>query len=214
MIKRTLRIALILATVFANHPAIGFAAAPSAGAEQSGGLGHDAHGPHFELMSIDGFAALWSIVVFLAVLIVLRVVAWKPIANVLAEREKFIAESLASAKHDRDEAKMMLERYSAQIQKAKEDATAIVEEGRRDADVLKRKIEEQARSEAAGMIDRAKREIEIARDTAIKELYTLSTRLATDAASRIIRRELQISPADQERLISESIEQLGSINRN
>ncbi len=40
------------------------------------------------------------------------------------------------------------------------------------------------------MIERAKREIQIATETATKELYLLSARLATDMAARIVGREL------------------------
>ena len=57
------------------------------------------------------------------------------------------------------------------------------------------------------MVERARREIGLATDTAVKELYTLGAKLATDAASRIISKEL--SPHDHERLIAESIEELG-----
>ena len=45
------------------------------------------------------------------------------------------------------------------------------------------------------------REIQIATDTAVKDLYDLSGKLATDIASRIIRKEL--NAAEHERLISE-----------
>ncbi|HSF44061.1 MAG TPA: ATP synthase F0 subunit B, partial [Thermoanaerobaculia bacterium] len=82
----------------------------------------------------------------------------------------------------------------------------IVEEGRRDADAVKRRIEEDAKREADKAIERAKREIQIATDTATKELYTLSARLATDLAAKVIGREL--NPRDHERLIAEAIEGL------
>ncbi len=55
-------------------------------------------GPKYELLTIDGMTALWTIVVFLVLLTVLRRAAWKPIQKVLTEREKFIADSLEQAK--------------------------------------------------------------------------------------------------------------------
>ncbi len=84
-----------------------------------------------------------------------------------------------------------------------------MDEGRRDAEVVKRRIEEEARHEADRTVERAKREIQIATDTATKELYTLSARLATDMAARVIRKEL--TPQDHERLIAESIAELGAV---
>ena len=86
------------------------------------------------------------------------------------------------------------------------------EEGRRDAEVLHRKIEAGARREAEEMLARAKREIGVATDTAVKHLYTLSADLATNVASRIIRKE--IDAKEHERLIAESIEELQAVGGN
>ncbi|NOX57840.1 MAG: hypothetical protein GXP29_03160, partial [Planctomycetes bacterium] len=53
-----------------------------------------------------------------------------------------------------------------------------------------------------------KREIGIARDSAVRDLYELGARLATDAAGKIVGREL--SPSDHERLIRESIDEISA----
>ena len=53
------------------------------------------------------------------------------------------------------------------------------------------------------MLERARREIGIAKETAVQELYQQATRLSVAAASRILDRE--IGPKDHERLIAESI---------
>lgn len=150
--------------------------------------------------------ALWTMVVFVIVLLVLGKFAWGPILSALQKREDFIRESLTKAKIDRDEAQRILQEYSDRINTARSEATAIVEEGRRDADVLRRKIEETAKAEAQAMIERSKREIGIATDTAVKELYTLSAKMATQMASKIIRKEL--NDQEHERMISESIDEI------
>lgn len=155
---------------------------------------------------------LWSLLTFLAVLVVLGKFAWGPILGALKKREDFIRDSLEQAKKDRDEAELRLKEYAEKLEAARGEATEIVEEGRRDADVVKRKIEEDARGEAAAMLERAKREITIAKDTAVKDLYGLSAKLATEVASRMIRREL--NAAEHERLIAESIEELQAVDGN
>lgn len=153
--------------------------------------------------------ALWTMVIFVIVLVVLGKFAWGPILSALQKREDFIRESLQKAKRDRDEAQRVLKEYSDRINTARAEATAIVEEGRRDADVLRRKIEDTAKSEAQAMVERAKREIGIASDTAVKQLYTLSAKLATDMASKIIRKELNAK--EHERLVSEAIDDLEKV---
>ena len=150
-------------------------------------------------------------VVFVIVLVVLGKFAWGPGLGALQKREDFIRESLEKAKHDREEAQRVLKEYSDRINASRSEASAIVEEGRRDADVLRRKIEETAKSEAQAMVERAKREIGIASDTAVKELYGLSAKLATELASKIIRKEL--NPKEHERLVSEAIDDLEKVGK-
>lgn len=152
---------------------------------------------------------VWTLVIFGLVVIVLRAFAWRPLLDNLKKREDFIRESLEKAKGDREAAEARLAEYEARLTEARAEATAIVAEGRRDAEVLHRRIEEEARAEAKSMLERAKREIKIAHESAVKELYTLSGELATEIAARIIRRELHAK--DHERLISESIAELGQM---
>lgn len=186
--------------------------AASHGAETAATGEHDdAHGPKYELLTVDGGTAVWTIVIFLILLVVLRAAAWKPIQKVLVEREKFIADSLAQAKHEREEAKGLLVKYQAQLDQARQDASGIVDEGRRDAEVVRGRIEREAREEAERMLARAKRDIEIARDTAVSDLYKVAASLATDVAGRIIRKEM--SAGDHEALVRESIKELETAGR-
>lgn len=155
---------------------------------------------------------IWTLVVFVAVLVVLGKFAWGPLLGALQERERFIHDSLSKAKNDREAAEARLKEYTDKLDEARAEATAIVEEGRRDAEVVKQRIEDQARAEAGKMVDRAKREIEIAKQTAIKELYTTSAHLATDMAARVVKKEL--GPQDHEQLISEALADLGDVKTN
>ena len=172
-----------------------------------------AEGGHGEGAASNPFAgdignALWTVIIFVLVLVVLGKFAWGPILKNLQARENFIFESLEKAKRDRDEAEARLKQYEERLASARAEASAIVDEGRRDAGVEKRRIEDEARQEADRTLERAKREIQIATDTATKELYTLSARLSTEMATRIVGREL--TAQDHERLIAESIDALNA----
>ena len=146
----------------------------------------------------------WTVLIFALVLAVLGKFAWGPILSTLQSRESFIHEALAKAKHDRDAAEARLREYEERLATARAEATAIVEEGRRDAEAVKHKVEAAAKGEADKMIERARHEIQLATETATRELYQLSAKLATDMASRVIGREL--SAQDHERLIAEAID--------
>jgi F-type H+-transporting ATPase subunit b len=154
----------------------------------------------------------WTLLIFVLVLVVLGKFAWGPILSTLQSRENFIRQALESAKHDREAAEARLKEYEQKLAASRGEATAIVEEGRRDAEVVKRRIEAAAKEEADKMIERAKREIQIATDTATKELYTLSAKLATQLAAQVIGREL--SPQDHQRLISQAIDGIAGAGKN
>ena len=125
---------------------------------------------------------------------------------------EYIFQSLEQAKQEREAAQATHREYVEQLQTAQTQASAIVEEGRRDALVLRGKIEEQAKANADAALERAKREIALATDNAVKELYTLSATLATEVASRVIEKE--IDAGTHERLIAESIEEIGRLHQN
>lgn len=150
--------------------------------------------------------AVWTVVIFLTVIFVLGKFAWGPMLGALQEREKFIRDALEQAKKDREEAQSRLEEYSEKLHEARAEATKIVREGRRDAEVVRRRIEDEAKEETERMLARARREIDIAKQTAVKELFAVSASLVTRAASKIVRQEL--TPGDQDRLINESIAEL------
>jgi len=151
--------------------------------------------------------SFWTLLIFVVVLVVLGKFAWGPILATLQARESFIHDALAKAKSDRDAAEARLREYEERLAQARAEASGIVDEGRRDAVVVKQRIEDDARREAEKMLERARREIQIATETATKELYQVAARLATDMAGKVIGRE--IGPQDHERLIAESLEGLG-----
>lgn len=184
---------------------------PPAEAPAHAAKGTPAHGDSEEaekpaLLQYDPGAAVWSILVFVLLLLVLRGAAWKPILRVLKEREEFIRKSIADAKHEREQAEQLLAQHRAQLDKAREQAGGIVEEGRRDADVVRQRILAEARQETAEMTARARRDIQLARDAAIKDLFDRTAELSIDVAARVLRKEL--TPADHDRLIRESLTEI------
>ena len=147
-----------------------------------------------------------TLIIFGLVLLILGKFAWGPLLRVLAEREQTIRESLEDAKHERDEAQKLLEQYTERIEKARVEASEIVEAGRRNGEETARRIQVEARAEAAATVERGLREIKLATDGAKKEVYDLAAELAVDVAGRIIRKEL--SPADHKELVAESLERM------
>ncbi|MEP7008979.1 MAG: F0F1 ATP synthase subunit B [Acidobacteriota bacterium] len=176
-------------------------------------LAQEAHeGGSVNPFSGDVGNAIWTVLIFGLVLFVLGKYAWGPILGGLQAREAFIREALEKADRDRKESAAKLQEYVDKINASRAEASAIVEEGKRDADALKARIEQDAKTEAQAIIARGKREIEIATDTAIKDLYARSTQLATEIASGILGREIQAKDHDQ--LVADTIARLSAGRAN
>ena len=156
--------------------------------------------------------AIVTLIIFGIVVYVLGTKAWPPLLAALNEREKSIRSSLENARREREESSKLFAQYQAQLDRARQEATAIVEEGRRDAEVVHRKIQDDARREAEETLARARREIQLATETAIRELYDRTADLAVQVAGGIIRKELKAD--DHRALVQESLERMGQSSRN
>jgi F-type H+-transporting ATPase subunit b len=170
--------------------------------------GHEVNTPFAGTKLLD---AVVAVVIFAVLIILLGRFAWGPLLKALQNRERLIEESLIKARQDRKDAEARLKEYTDRLDHAREEASAIVNEGKRDAEAVKRRIEAQAQAEAEAIIARARREIDIARDDAIKALYEHTAELATIVAGRIIRK--QLTPEDHRALVSEAIEQIQSMSK-
>jgi F-type H+-transporting ATPase subunit b len=172
-------------------------ALPVLGAEEGHGGGDT------NIFNADFGNFLFTLVIFGLVVYILGKTAWRPVLNVLNERERTIRESLETAQREREAAQKLLDEYRQQRDRARQEASAIVDEGRKDADAVRHRIAEETRRETAEQTQRAKREIQLAKDTALKELYDLSAELSVDMAGRVLKK--QLSPEDHRRLVGESL---------
>jgi len=145
-----------------------------------------------DLIDFDPFSAIASIVVFLILLVVLTLTAWKPILKGLQSREQAIQKALDDAAAAHEQAKALIADYEGRIENARREAQAIFEEARRDADSIRRQIETDARAQADQVVERAKREISQLEDKAWESLMRDAAQIAVEAARAIIEREVNI----------------------
>ena len=147
--------------------------------------------------------AIWTLVIFAIVVIVLGKFAWGPVLGLLQQREEFIQRSLSEAKRDRDEAEARLKDYAARLQSAQAEAAAIIEQARRDADRLREDLRQRARAEADTLIANAQRQIQLETTRAVQQLRHEAVDLSVEIASKLLQRN--ISKEDNERLIDEAL---------
>ena len=149
---------------------------------------------------------LWTLIIFVLVVVVLGKFAWGPVLSLLQEREQFIHKSLADAKHDRDEAEARLRDYSAKLQSAQAEAGRVIEEARRDAAQLREELRTRAKTEADSILKNAERQIEMQTAKALQQIRSEAVELSVQIASKILQRN--VSREDNERLIQETLNQV------
>jgi len=154
-----------------------------------------------------------EVIVSLISFLVLFVVLWKfalpPITNMLDKRSETIRESLEKAEETRVEAERLFEEYKQQMAEARGEAAKVIEQGRKVAGAMKDDIVAKANEEAANVIAKAKETIEAEKKAAMAELQRSVADLSVAVAGRLIGAEL--SAADHEKLISQAIEEVGSL---
>lgn len=152
---------------------------------------------------------LWTVVVFFLLVVVLGKYAWGPLMQALKEREERIAKKISDAEAANKAALDKLAEYEKRIAAEKDQAAAIIAEGRKDAEKLKEDIQSAAKAEAERIIERAKREIELAQQAAVAEIRDKMVDLAAELASNVVQREIKAD--DHRRYIQEAI---GKIEKN
>ena len=145
------------------------------------------------LLDVDFGLFFWVLITFLLFFLLLAKFAWKPILNALGQREHAIKESLEAATKAKQEA----QEISRENQKALREAEAVAQKLRKEAiaeaEVLRADRVEKARAEADKMLNEARTAIHQEKKQALIELREEVSRLAIQAASRILDEELDES---------------------
>lgn len=156
--------------------------------------------------------AIFSLLVFLALLAVLYALAWKPLMKGLDLRERLISGQVEEARAASEQAASKLKEYEAKLSEAAVQAQDMVVQAKRDAEHVAERIKTEAQSNAERLLDRARSEIETAKQSALSELSLKSTDIAFGLARKVIGRELKTS--DHEQLIKDALGRLPSGNSN
>ncbi len=147
--------------------------------------------------------ALWTAVVFLCVLAILAVFAWKPLMAGLDKREQGIADQIAQAEAANQQAKELLAEHERRLAAAGDEVRALLEQGRRQSEQLGRELLDKAKQDAKAEQDRALRQIDAAADAAMGKLADQSAALAVELAGKIVHAELK--PHDHAQLIEQAV---------
>jgi F-type H+-transporting ATPase subunit b len=150
--------------------------------------------------------SLWTIVVFLILAFILHRYAWGPMMKGLEARENSIHQAVDEAHKAREETARLRDEVMRERAKAAEEARAMIDQARRDAQKQADELRAKAVAEIHAERDRLRRDLELARDAALQDLWARTAQLAALVSSRAIGREL--SADDHRKLADEAIADL------
>ena len=147
---------------------------------------------------------VWSLVIFLTVLFVLKKYAWNPLLDFLEEREKDIAESLEMAESAKTNLEKIKDESEKILNKAKKEGKTIVSDSKLRAEESANKILYDAKAKSNEFLDDAKSKIEIEKKRAIKEIKEEVVDLSLELATKVLQRN--VKDDDNNKFIKSSLE--------
>ena len=149
----------------------------------------------------------WTLLAFLAVFLILRKFAWGPILSSLGEREKGIADSIATAQRVKAEMAQLKSENEKLMAQAREERSTMLKEAKEIKDRMINEAKEQAKNEANKIISDAQLQIQQQKNAALTEVKNEIGNLAVEVAGKILRQELAASKGQEAymQLLSEDI---------
>ncbi|MEW6183132.1 MAG: F0F1 ATP synthase subunit B [Bacillota bacterium] len=146
---------------------------------------------------------------FLLLLVLLRLVAYKPILKVLEDRQKYVASNIEQAEKQRADAEKIKTEVEAEMRRIREEAQKIVEKATKASEEQAQAIIEAAKQEATRLKEGAMADIEREKDKVMAELKDQVASLAVLVASKVIRDGLNIDA--QHKLVKDAISEVKSL---
>ena len=151
-----------------------------------------------------------QLITYIILLALITKFAWKPLMNVMQEREQHIASEIDQAEQSNQEAKRLMNEANDELKNTRQNAQQIIDDANETAKNQQADLIKAAKEEAARIKENARLEIEQERDKAIQALQTQVGSLSVQIASKVIEKEL--SETEQEKLINDYLEKVGEDN--
>jgi F-type H+-transporting ATPase subunit b len=149
---------------------------------------------------------IWTLVVFIGLMFVLKAFAFKPLFAAVEERERALAEAIEGARRDREAAAALQAEQKAQLEAARTEAQQIIASGRSVSEKMRSDMLDETRRQQAEMLEQARRDIEAEAAKAIAELRREAVDLAIVGAGKVI--EQNLDSAGNRRIVDQFLSSL------
>ena len=161
------------------------------------------------LLKVDPGLLLWTIITFLILVIVLWKFAWKPIVEALDARSEKIRNDIDTANKSRQSAEKLLAEHTAIMAAAKDDVFNLLSDAKAEAEKIKAEIIEKANEEAGAIIEKTKVEIDRIKEIALEDIKKEFVVISTEIASKVVKKN--INADDQKVLVEEALKKFESV---
>jgi F-type H+-transporting ATPase subunit b len=156
---------------------------------------------------------IWTSIAFLAVVFLLGRLAWKPILNLIKEREESIDAALKSAEKARLEISELKDQNEVLLAEARLERDKILREARDIKEKMISDAKKIADDEARKMIEKAQVEIDRQKGAAINELKQQVAGFSLEIAGKLVGRHMEDNEA-QRAIINDHLSKLGTQDSN
>lgn len=147
--------------------------------------------------------AIWTILTFLFLLVLLKKYVWGPLLAALEERRAAIEKSVEDVKRATTGLQQVQEESARLLAQARSEAAAIVTRSRADADRFREEMRQKAQDDAGAIVKNAQKEIQLETQRAMAQIRTEAVDLSVAIASKLLGRN--VSAADNEALIKQAL---------
>jgi len=159
------------------------------------------------MLEIEPGLTIWTIVIFIILLFLLKKYAYKPINNLIKKQENTIRGAIERATQLRMEAEENKKQSEKLLDQARIESRKIIDDALEKAEKIKEGISDEARKSATQLLEKAKQEIDREKAKAKKDLERILVDIAADFTEKILKRKVTID--DQRKLIEESLKNIG-----
>lgn len=159
-------------------------------------------------MSISLSVFIATIVNFLILVVILKIILFKPVNNVIENRRKEITDTIEKTETDKKKAEEYKLESENLVKTSKLEGKNIVENYKDKAEKVSKEIINDSHEEANRIMDRAKKEIEREREKAADEIKTETINLAIELSKKAL--EESIDEVKHRQIIEDFIAKVGN----
>jgi len=132
----------------------------------------------------------WTTIIFVALLFLLKKLAWKPILGAVKDREDSINKALESAENARKEMQNLTADNERVLKEARAQRDGLLKEAREMKDKIISEAKDEAQVQANKVVEQAQATIQSEKQAAIADLKNQVAELSISIAEKVVKGEL------------------------